>query len=66
MSKGYVNNHNRPEGCTVECFIYEEVIVFCSEYLINVEAMGLPNSHFTKTKMTITKLDNRWLLSVKT
>jgi len=50
MSKGYVNNHNRPEGCTVECYIYEEVIVFCSEYLINVEAMGLPNSHFINRK----------------
>jgi len=48
--KGYVKNRNRCEGCIVECYIYEEAIEFCSEYLTNVEAIGLPKSHFIKRK----------------
>jgi len=48
--KGYVKNHNQPEGCIVECYIYEEAIEFCSEYLFNVEAIGLLKSHFIKKK----------------
>jgi len=46
--KEYVKNHNRLEGCIVECYIYKEAIEFCSEYLINVETIGLPKSHFIK------------------
>jgi len=48
--KGYMTNRNRPERCIVACYIYEEAIEFCSEYLINVEAIGLPKSHFIKRK----------------
>jgi len=46
--KGYVKNHNRPEGCIVECYIYEEAIEVCSKYLTNIEAIRLPKSHFGK------------------
>ncbi|RVW23622.1 hypothetical protein CK203_095835 [Vitis vinifera] len=37
VSKGYVRNRNRPKGCIAECYIAEEVIEFCTEYLSNVE-----------------------------
>ncbi|RVW89710.1 hypothetical protein CK203_047225 [Vitis vinifera] len=36
--KGYVRNRNRPEGCIAECYIAEEAIEFCTEYLSNVDA----------------------------
>ncbi|KAL6329317.1 hypothetical protein AAG906_016209 [Vitis piasezkii] len=42
--KGYVQNRNRPEGCIVECYIAEEAIEFCTEYLSNVDAIGIPIS----------------------
>jgi len=48
--KGYVKNHNQSEGCIVECYMYEEVIEFYSEYLTNIEAIGLLKSHFIKRK----------------
>ena len=42
--KGYVRNHNRPKGCIGECYIAEEAIEFCTEYLSNIEAIGIPIS----------------------
>ena len=42
--KGYVQNCNHPEGCIVECYIAEEAIEFCIEYLSNVDAIGAPSS----------------------
>jgi len=48
--KGYVKNRNRPERCIIECYIYEEAIEFCSEYLINVKVIGILRSHFIKRK----------------
>ncbi|KAL6315174.1 hypothetical protein AAG906_037406 [Vitis piasezkii] len=42
--KGYVQNCNRPEGCIVECYIAEEAIEFCIEYLSNIDAIGIPIS----------------------
>ncbi|KAL6315985.1 hypothetical protein AAG906_014910 [Vitis piasezkii] len=42
--KGYVRNHNQPEGCIAECYIVEEGIEFCTEYLSNVEAIGIPST----------------------
>ncbi|RVW37618.1 PH, RCC1 and FYVE domains-containing protein 1 [Vitis vinifera] len=42
--KGYVRNRNRPEGCIAECYIVEEAIEFCTEYLSNVDAIGIPIS----------------------
>ncbi|PNX72846.1 hypothetical protein L195_g028743, partial [Trifolium pratense] len=42
--KGYVKNRSRPEGCIVERYIVEEAIEFCTEYLSNVEPIGIPIS----------------------
>jgi len=41
--KGYVKNRSRPEGCIVERYILEETIEFCTNYLSNVESIGLPS-----------------------
>ena len=35
-------NRNCPEGCIVECYIAEEAIEFCKEYLSNVDIIGIP------------------------
>ncbi|KAK7308485.1 hypothetical protein VNO77_42092 [Canavalia gladiata] len=42
--KGYVKNRSRPEGCIVERYIVEEAVEFCTEYLSNVDSIGLPKS----------------------
>ncbi|RVW18016.1 hypothetical protein CK203_112664 [Vitis vinifera] len=42
--KGYVRNHNRPEGCIAECYIAEEALEFCTEYLSGMDAIGIPSS----------------------
>ena len=42
--KGYVRNRNRPEGCIAKCYIVEEAIEFCTEYLSNIDAIGIPIS----------------------
>ena len=39
--KGYVRNQTLPEWCIVECYIIEEAIEFCSEYLSGVTIIGL-------------------------
>ena len=44
VSKGYVRNRTRPKGCIAECYIAEEGIEFCTEYLSNVDAIGIPSS----------------------
>ena len=49
--KGYVRNHNRPEGCMAECYIAEEAVEFCSDYLSNVHTNGIPSSN-RKTDIT--------------
>ena len=46
--KGYVKNRSRPEGCIVERYILEEAIEFCTDYLSNVESIGL--QHLARTK----------------
>ncbi|RVW59097.1 hypothetical protein CK203_113303 [Vitis vinifera] len=43
--KGYVRNHNRPEGCIVECYLAEEAVEFCTEYLSGTHAIGIPKSN---------------------
>ncbi|KAL5568473.1 hypothetical protein UlMin_025048 [Ulmus minor] len=40
--KGYVRNRHRPEGCIIECYIAEEAVEFCSEYLANAQTIGVP------------------------
>ncbi|XP_062085629.1 uncharacterized protein LOC133791727 [Humulus lupulus] len=39
--KGYVRNRSRPEGCIIECYIVEEAIEFCSEYMSGVHRIRL-------------------------
>ncbi|KAL5537494.1 hypothetical protein UlMin_045683 [Ulmus minor] len=40
--KGYVRNRHKPEGCIIECYIVEEAVEFCSEYLANARTIGIP------------------------
>ena len=40
--KGYVRNRRCPKGCIVESYIVEEAVEFCTEYLQDCEAIGLP------------------------
>lgn len=47
--KGYVRNRNRPEGCIAECYIAEEALEFCSEYLSEVDAIGVPSTRNMST-----------------
>lgn len=42
--KGYVRNRNRPEGCIIECYVAEEAVQFCSEYLESAQTIGIPKS----------------------
>ncbi|XP_071708293.1 uncharacterized protein [Rutidosis leptorrhynchoides] len=42
--KGYVRNHNRPEGSIVEGYAYEEVIEFCTDYMNGYRSIGIPQS----------------------
>ncbi|XP_062080508.1 uncharacterized protein LOC133785274 [Humulus lupulus] len=39
--KGYIRNRSRPEGCIIECYIVEEAIEFCSEYMSGVQRIRL-------------------------
>lgn len=41
--KGYVRNHHRPEGCIAECYVAEEALEFCSDYLKNKKLIGNPH-----------------------
>ena len=41
--KGYVWNPNRPKGCIAQCYIAEEAIEFCSEFLVDLESVGVPS-----------------------
>lgn len=42
--KGYVRNRYRSEGSIIEGYGAEEVIDFCTDYLSNVESIGVPKS----------------------
>ncbi|KAL5578719.1 hypothetical protein UlMin_011161 [Ulmus minor] len=39
--KGHVRNRHRPEGCIIKCYIAEEAVEFCSEYLANARTIGV-------------------------
>ncbi|KAL4555368.1 hypothetical protein LXL04_037986 [Taraxacum kok-saghyz] len=41
--KGYVRNYHRPRGCIAECYVAEEALEFCSDYLKNMRSIG--NAH---------------------
>ncbi|KAL5578354.1 hypothetical protein UlMin_020053, partial [Ulmus minor] len=38
----YVRNRSRPEGCIIECYVAEEAVEFCSEYLESAQTIGIP------------------------
>ena len=42
--KGYVRNRNHLDGCIVECYIAEEALEFCTQYLSGIDAIGIPSS----------------------
>ncbi|KAI9157241.1 hypothetical protein LWI28_019050 [Acer negundo] len=41
--KGYVHNRNCPEGCIAECYIAEEAMEFCTEYLSDLAPIEIPH-----------------------
>ena len=41
----------------VECYTHEEAIEFCNEYLLNVEAIGLPKRDCTKVTGSFGKIE---------
>ncbi|XP_042407837.1 uncharacterized protein LOC121997478 [Zingiber officinale] len=42
--KSYVGSRKHPEGCIVQRYLAEEAIEFCSEYLNDVDPIGVPQS----------------------
>ena len=50
--KRYVYNHNQLERCITECYIVNEVIEFCIEYLLGTHAIGiLKNNNYDKKNL---------------
>ena len=43
--KGYVWNHNCPEGCIAKSYIAEEALEFCAEYMSNMNIVGVSLGH---------------------
>ena len=44
----YVRNFRQPKGSIVESYIYsDEAIEFCTEYMVDCEAIGLPKKTLT-------------------
>ena len=37
-----MRNWNHPEDCIVECYILEEAVEFCSEYIEDTETISVP------------------------
>jgi len=46
--KGYVKNPYRPEASIVERYIVEEAIEFCTTYMSEVDAIGIPKSRYER------------------
>ncbi|XP_042460326.1 uncharacterized protein LOC122043816 [Zingiber officinale] len=42
--KSYVGSRKHPDGCIVQRYLAEEAIEFCSEYLNDVDPIGVPQS----------------------
>ena len=61
--KGYVRNRNRPEGCIVEGYLAEESVECCSEYLHDLEAVGL-RTDVVRDSVTSKGLNNGVVCSV--
>ncbi|PKA64353.1 hypothetical protein AXF42_Ash009575 [Apostasia shenzhenica] len=43
--KGYVRNCCRPEACIIESYVAEEIVEYCTEYLHDVNPIGIPIGH---------------------
>ncbi|XP_074265753.1 uncharacterized protein LOC141588197 [Silene latifolia] len=41
---GYVRYQNRPEGCMIQGYVAEEALEFVTDYLSDVESIGLPTT----------------------
>ncbi|KAH7838947.1 hypothetical protein Vadar_033035 [Vaccinium darrowii] len=52
LLKGYVRNHNCPEGCIAESYIVEEAVEFCAKYLSGVDPIGIPSARNMTTDIT--------------
>ncbi|XP_078150750.1 uncharacterized protein LOC144546092 [Carex rostrata] len=46
LLKAYVRNRYRPEGSIVRAYAAEEVIEFCTNYMDDVKAIGIPKSRY--------------------
>lgn len=44
--KGYVINRHRRDGCIAECYVTEEAVEYCSEYLSSLYTIGIPSLNF--------------------
>ena len=44
LLKGYVCKYCRPERCIAKCYVAEETVEFCAEYMSNHDFIGLPPS----------------------
>lgn len=63
VMKDYVRNRSRPEGSIIEGYIVEEAIEFCSEYLHDLDSVGL--RHDLDQDLNVTKgMGNGDILSV--
>ena len=40
--KGYVRKGNNVKGCIAECYVAEEALEYCAEYLKGVKSIGVP------------------------
>ncbi|PKA60262.1 hypothetical protein AXF42_Ash008321 [Apostasia shenzhenica] len=43
--KGYVRNRYRPKTCIIESYVTEEIMEYCTEYLHDVNPIGIPIGH---------------------
>ena len=48
--KGYLRNWNHPERCIVESYVAKEAVEFCSEYIGDIETIGVPKARNTSNK----------------
>ena len=48
--KGYVKNPYRPEASIIERYITKEAIEFCTMYMSEVDAIGIPRSRYEGRK----------------
>ncbi|RVW76434.1 hypothetical protein CK203_056883 [Vitis vinifera] len=59
--KGYVQNHNRLEGCIAECYIVEEALEFYTEYLSAWMQLGFLLVSDDISKKELIEKELKWL-----